>query len=41
MIYWEPEWVPIPGLGQYYGQKTLFDDGFNARPALDALASKK
>ena len=37
VLYWEPEWVSVPGLGQYYGQKPLFDNKFNARPALGAL----
>ncbi|MDQ2731823.1 MAG: arabinogalactan endo-1,4-beta-galactosidase [Armatimonadota bacterium] len=40
VIWWEPEWVPINGLGHYYGDKMLFDRDFNALPALDALTAK-
>lgn len=39
VIWWEPEWVPVNGLGHYYGDKMLFDRDFNALPALDALTA--
>jgi len=40
VIWWEPEWIPVNGLGHYYGDKMLFDHDGNALPALDALNAK-
>ncbi len=40
LIWWAPEWVPIEGLGHYLGPKMLFNDKFEALPALDALSAQ-
>lgn len=41
VVWWEPEWVGINGLGQYYGSKMLFDTNFNALLAMDALTARR
>ena len=38
VLYWEIDWVYIKGLPQY-GCTPLFDNNFNARPALTALGA--
>ena len=40
LIWWAPEWVPIDGLGHYLGPKMLFNDKFEALPALEALSTR-
>lgn len=37
VIYWEPEWVPLPHLFSNWGDKALFDTNFNALPGIEAL----
>lgn len=37
VIWWEPAWVPLNGLTRYYAPNMLFNDNFEALPALDAL----
>lgn len=41
VIWWEPEWIAIKGLPSYYDNRTLFDDNWNALPALDELRIPK
>jgi len=40
VLWWEPTWIPVQGLGHYYGDKMLFDHEGNALPALDALTTR-
>lgn len=37
VVYWEPEWVGVPGLPHYGDENALFDDHFNALPGLGAI----
>ena len=39
VLYWEPEWIGIDGLPQFYGSNPLFDSRFNALPGLAALTA--
>lgn len=41
VIYWQPEWVSIKGLSNYGNVDPLFDDHFNALPAIGALVPPK
>ncbi len=41
IIWWAPEWVPLPGLSRHYAPNMLFDDEFQSLPALDALSAAK
>lgn len=36
VIWWAPEWIPTKGMGNW-SPRTLFDDGGNALPALEAF----
>ena len=40
VVWWEPAWVPIHGLGHYSGPKMLWDEKFEALPALNALTAQ-
>jgi len=37
VLYWAPEWLGLPGLPSYAAEP-LFDQNFNALPALDSLS---
>lgn len=39
VVWWEPTWIPVEGLGHYSNNKMLFDRDGNALPALDALSA--
>jgi arabinogalactan endo-1,4-beta-galactosidase len=41
VLYWEPEWLAVPGLPQYWGENPLFDKGFNALPGVAALDARE
>src|SRR5205085_2638389 len=37
VLWWEPEWIAVPGLGGGWGSRALFDAAGEALPAVDAL----
>ncbi len=37
VVYWEPEWIGVPGLPHFGDENALFDDHFNALPGLGAI----
>ncbi len=37
VVYWEPDWIGVPGLPHYGDANALFDDKFNALPGLGAI----
>lgn len=41
VLYWQPEWVSIKGPSNYGNVDPLFDDQFNALPAIGALVPLK
>ena len=36
VVYWEPDWIGVPGLPHFGDANALFDDQFNALPGLGA-----